>query len=121
MPEWWTDFWCFARRWEDSLPGAPLSVVGSDVNEDDALGSRGAREREPVAPGEVNSVGGPSRLKRTVSGDAARMVPLAEVPVLVHEGHNFKLHPSPMDTVRLQRGCLTCLSSHTKAHDLPAS
>ena len=52
-----TDFWCFARRWEDSLPGAPVSVVGSDVNEDDAYCSRGTPEREPVALGTVASVG----------------------------------------------------------------
>ena len=36
-----------------------VKVVGSDVNEDDALGPRGTPEREPVAVGGVTSVGGP--------------------------------------------------------------
>ena len=42
MPKRWTDFWCFARRWEDTLHGTPLSVVGNDVDEEDAFGSRAA-------------------------------------------------------------------------------
>ena len=42
-------------------------LVGSDVNKDDAFVSRGTPEREPVVLGEVTSVGGPTRLKQTMS------------------------------------------------------
>ena len=51
------------------MPDAPLSVVGSDVNEDDAFGSHDTPEREPLAFGEETSVGEPPRLKRTMSAN----------------------------------------------------